>query len=94
MARPAPSRGPAARRALPGRTRSRPTLSVLADALAELADPAADLARKAIEDELTLRLPGTPDGPLASPALIREPGAEPRRPGRAGRCSPPGACPR
>ncbi len=52
-------------------------LDVLADVVAELAGPAADLARKAIEDELTLRLPGTPDGPVASPALIREPGAEP-----------------
>ena len=55
-------------------------VSALADALSELADQAADLARKAIEDELTLRLPATPDGPLASPALIREPGAEPARP--------------
>ena len=56
------------------------SLSALADALSELADQAADLARKVIEDELTLRLPATPDGPLASPALIWEPGAEPARP--------------
>ena len=47
--------------------------------VAELAGPAADLARKAIEDELTLLLPATADGPLASPALIREPDAEPAR---------------
>ena len=44
---------------------------VLADAVAELAGPSADLARKAIEDELTLRLPSAPDGPLASPELGR-----------------------
>jgi SNF2 family DNA or RNA helicase len=44
---------------------------VLADAIAELAGPSADLARKAIEDELTLRLPSAPDGPLASPELGR-----------------------
>src|SRR5215469_11814041 len=51
-----------------------------ADAVAELAGLAADLARKAIEDELTLWLPGTADGPLASPALIRPPGTGPARP--------------
>jgi SNF2 family DNA or RNA helicase/intein/homing endonuclease len=57
---------------------------VLADALAELAYPVQDLARKAVEDELTLRLPGTADGPLASPSLVREPGAGHSRPaGRA-----------
>jgi hypothetical protein len=44
---------------------------VLADAIAELAGPSADLARKAIEDELTLRLPSAADGPLASPELGR-----------------------
>jgi hypothetical protein len=44
---------------------------VLADAIAELAGPSADLARKAIEDELTLRLPSATDGPLASPELGR-----------------------
>jgi SNF2-related domain/SNF2 Helicase protein/Helicase conserved C-terminal domain len=47
----------------------------LADAVAALAGPSADLARKAIEDELTLRLPSAPDGPLASPELARAPGA-------------------
>ncbi|HTZ26267.1 MAG TPA: ATP-dependent helicase, partial [Streptosporangiaceae bacterium] len=48
---------------------------VLADAAAELAGLSADLARKAIEDELTLRLPSAPDGPLASPELARAPAA-------------------
>jgi hypothetical protein len=48
---------------------------VLADAVAELAGPSADLALKAIEDELTLRLPSVPDGPLASPELARAPDA-------------------
>jgi SNF2 family DNA or RNA helicase len=48
---------------------------VLADAVAELAGPSADLVRKAIEDELTLRLPSAPDGPLASPELGRAPDA-------------------
>jgi SNF2 family DNA or RNA helicase len=45
----------------------------LADALAEVGGHLADLARKAVEDELTLRLPSTADGPLASPELIRTP---------------------
>jgi superfamily II DNA or RNA helicase len=52
---------------------------VLADAVAELAGPSADLARKAIEDELTLRLPSAPDGPLASPEVGRAPDAAPAR---------------
>jgi superfamily II DNA or RNA helicase len=52
---------------------------VLADAVADLAGPSADLARKAIEDELTLRLPSAPDGPLASPEAGRAPGAAPAR---------------
>ena len=49
-------------------------VSLLADALSELAEPVADLARKAVEDELTLFLPSTTGGPVASPDLIR-PGA-------------------
>ena len=77
----------------PGRTRSPVSVDALADVLAELAGLAADLARKAIEDELTLRLPAAADGPLASPALIREPGPA-RAAGRAAPGSPPGACPR
>jgi len=43
----------------------------IADALAEAAAAAGDLARKAVDDELTLRLPSVADGPLASPELIR-----------------------
>jgi SNF2 family DNA or RNA helicase len=46
-------------------------VSLLTDALAELADPVADLARKAVEDELTLFLPSMAAGPVASPDLIR-----------------------
>jgi SNF2 family DNA or RNA helicase len=45
--------------------------SQLADALAELADPVSDLVRKTAETELTLFLPSTAGGPLASPELIR-----------------------
>src|SRR6202167_2833225 len=44
---------------------------VLADAVAALAGASADLARRAIEDELPLRLPSAPDGPQASPELGR-----------------------
>jgi SNF2 family DNA or RNA helicase len=43
----------------------------LADALAEAGT--GDLARKAVDDELTLRLPSTADGPLGSPELVRPP---------------------
>jgi SNF2 family DNA or RNA helicase len=43
----------------------------LADALVALGAPAADLARKAVDDELTLRLPTIGDGPLPSPELTR-----------------------
>jgi hypothetical protein len=58
----------------------------LADAVAELAGPWADLARKAIDDELTLRLPSVADGPLASPELVRVPSAQPAaKPGRPAR---------
>ena len=32
-----------------------------------------DLAAKAVDDELTLRLPSVTDGPLASPELVRPP---------------------
>ncbi len=90
------SDGPARAQPRPGRPSRAPRahpfaggLDALADAIAELAGPAADLARKAVEDELTLRLPPAPDGPLASPALIREPGTEPAKT-RARACP---ACP-
>src|SRR5271165_6581114 len=45
----------------------------IADALAEAATAAGDLARKAVDDEFTLRLPSVADGPLASPELVRPP---------------------
>ena len=41
----------------------------LADALAGAG--AGDMAGKAVDDELTLRLPSVADGPLASPELVR-----------------------
>ena len=43
----------------------------IVDALAEAAAAAGDLARKAVDDELTLRLPSVTDGPLPSPELVR-----------------------
>ena len=49
----------------------------LADALAGAGAGAGarpgDLAGKAVDDELTLRLPSTTDGPLGSPELVRPP---------------------
>jgi len=54
----------------------------LADALAGAG--IGDLAAKAVDDELTLRLPSVGDGPLASPELVRPPTEE----GSAGK--PPG----
>jgi SNF2 family DNA or RNA helicase len=55
------------------------TAGMVADVLAEFGESAADLVRKAAEDELTLWLPGSPAGPAASPDLIRDspPGKEP-----------------
>ncbi|MFY9849320.1 MAG: hypothetical protein WBF20_24775, partial [Trebonia sp.] len=47
----------------------------LADALAELPDPAGGLVRKAVDDELTLQLPTVGGGPLASQETGREPPA-------------------
>jgi hypothetical protein len=43
----------------------------LADALADAGPAAADMSRKAVDDELTLRLPTVADSPLASPELVR-----------------------
>jgi SNF2 family DNA or RNA helicase len=65
---------------------------LLADALAAtpVGAGAGDLPRKAVDDELTLRLPSTADGPLASPELARPPAdeaadiASARRPSLAG----------
>jgi SNF2-related domain/SNF2 Helicase protein/Helicase conserved C-terminal domain len=44
--------------------------------------PAASLARDAVDDELTLRLPSTASRPLASPELIRPAAEEPATGGR------------
>src|SRR5215468_1433903 len=57
----------------------------LADALATLDAPAAGLARKAVDDELTLRLPSIGDEPLASPELSRPASPVPLDPAGDGR---------
>jgi SNF2-related domain/SNF2 Helicase protein/Helicase conserved C-terminal domain len=51
---------------------------VLADALAAAlaSTGAADLPGKAADDEITLRLPSTADGPLASPELLAPPAGD------------------
>ena len=53
----------------------------LADALAAAlaSTGAGDLPGKAVDDEITLRLPSTADGPLASPELARPAAAARRR---------------
>ena len=58
----------------------------LADLLAGSASTAAgDAVRKAVHDELTLRLPSAGGGPLASPELVRpEAQAAPGAPGGGG----------
>jgi superfamily II DNA or RNA helicase len=43
----------------------------IADALAEAIATAGHLVGKAVDDELTLRLPSAADGPLVSPELVR-----------------------
>ena len=63
-----------------GRPSRAPRPHPFAVAPGELADALAgaglgDLAAKAVDDELTLRLPSVTDGPLASPELVR-PAAE------------------
>src|ERR1700728_4739628 len=55
----------------------------LADALARAG--VGDLAAKAVDDELTLRLPSATDGPLASPDPARPPAEEPAGTTAAGR---------
>jgi SNF2 family DNA or RNA helicase len=47
----------------------------LADALAQLPEPAGELTVKAVDDELTLRLPTVGDEPHPSPEVGREPPA-------------------
>ena len=68
-------RVPASRRAgvppIPGPHPFAAQASELADLLAGFPGPAADAARKAVHDELTLQLPSAGHGPLASPELIR-----------------------
>jgi superfamily II DNA or RNA helicase len=56
--------------------------AALIDVVAQVAEPAADLARKAVENELMLLLPSTAQGPLASPELARGPDAPPPAAGR------------
>ena len=56
----------------PGAPRPHPfaaSTGLLADVLAEFGEGASDLARKAADDEVTLWLPGTGAGPVASPEL-------------------------
>jgi non-specific serine/threonine protein kinase len=76
--------GPATAPSRPGRPSRAPrthpfaaTAEAVAEAVAELAGPVADLVLKAVDDELTLWLAATADGPLASPDLIRAPENQP-----------------
>ena len=55
----------------------------LADALARAG--VGDLAAKAVDDELTLRLPSAADGPLGSPELVRPRAEDPAGTPAAGR---------
>src|SRR5215469_283214 len=58
------------------RTRQHPfaaPAAELADALAGMAEPFRGLARKAVDDELTLLLPTIGEAPLAAPESGREP---------------------
>ena len=79
MGRPAPRPGPGRASRAPRPHPFAAAAEVVADVVAGLAEPAADLARKAVEEELTLWRPATADGPLASPELIRAPDSEPAR---------------
>ncbi len=92
---------PAAAPPRPGRASRAPrphpfaaAADLIADVAAGLAEPAAGLVRKAVEDELTLWLPATADGPVASPELIRAPDSQYERRPPAAACSPPGGCQR
>ena len=51
----------------------------IADAVTELAGSVGELALKAVEDELTLWLPATAEGPLASPELSTAPDSQPAK---------------
>src|ERR1700735_4489250 len=63
----------------PGHPRGAPRphpFSCAAVALADsMASPLADLARRAVDGELTLCLPSAGDGPSASPELVRPAGS-------------------
>jgi SNF2 family DNA or RNA helicase len=72
---PGPGRHPRQQRQ-PGRPTAKPhpfagDAGSLADTLARIAEPAADLVRKAAENDLTLWLPASGDVPLASPELVQ-----------------------
>src|SRR5712692_6808457 len=76
--------GPATAQRRPGRPSRAPrphpfaaAADVIADAVAELAEPVAEMALKAVDDELTLWLPARADGPLPSPELFRSPESQP-----------------
>ncbi len=78
--------GPAVAPPRPGRASRVPrphpfaaAADALADVVAELAEPVAELALKAVEDELTLWLPATAEGPLASPELSTAPDSQPAK---------------
>ncbi len=71
---PQPSRPPRRVGRPPRQPRPHPFASdagSLADVLARIAEPLGDLVRKAAENELTLWLPATASGPLASPELVQ-----------------------
>src|SRR5215469_917766 len=63
-------------RAGPGVSRRHPFAApagLLADVIAEFGETASDVVRKAADDELTLWLPSTAIGPVASPELVIAP---------------------
>ena len=67
QSRPAEGRSPRAPRPHPFAA----STGLLADVLAEFGEDASDLVRKAVDDELTLWLPGSGTGPAASSDLVR-----------------------
>jgi hypothetical protein len=67
-----PRQGRASRPSRPSRApRTHPFAAQAVELADVLAEPLPDLARKTVDDELTLRLPTVGDGPLASPELGR-----------------------
>jgi hypothetical protein len=61
----------------------------LCDALSDTCPEVAELSRKAVDDELTLRLPTVVDGPQASPELARPVTVPAAQAGKTGRAAPP-----